>query len=108
MNSEEPRKPFYILLSREKFVSPVLVFLMLSAQLKDNMQCTLWAGTILHPSRLLKSISIEFYSIYFFPFVGYSYRVVVTLDGPSWPNLGFMYVAFVGDNDSTKEYQLYV
>ncbi|XP_044070772.1 inactive pancreatic lipase-related protein 1-like [Siniperca chuatsi] len=42
------------------------------------------------------------------PFGCYSYRVMLTLDGPRWPNPGSMYVAFVGDNDSTKEYQLYV
>ncbi|XP_070772224.1 inactive pancreatic lipase-related protein 1-like [Enoplosus armatus] len=42
------------------------------------------------------------------PFGRYSYRMAVTLDGPRWPNPGFMYVALAGDNDSTKEYQLYV
>ncbi|KAE8280206.1 Inactive pancreatic lipase-related protein 1 [Larimichthys crocea] len=42
------------------------------------------------------------------PFGCYSYKVTATLDGPSWPNPGFMYVALTGDNDSTKEYQLHV
>nr|XP_046258815.1 inactive pancreatic lipase-related protein 1-like isoform X2 [Scatophagus argus] len=42
------------------------------------------------------------------PFGRYSYKVVVTLDGPSWTNPGFMYVALAGDLDSTKEYQLHV
>ncbi|KAK1877452.1 Inactive pancreatic lipase-related protein 1 [Dissostichus eleginoides] len=42
------------------------------------------------------------------PFGRYSYRVKVTLDGPSWPNPGFMFVALSGDNDSTKEHQLHV
>ncbi|XP_035519550.1 inactive pancreatic lipase-related protein 1-like [Morone saxatilis] len=42
------------------------------------------------------------------PFGRYSYRATVTLDGPRWPNPGFMYVALTRDNDSTKEYQLYV
>uniref|UniRef100_A0A673BFK1 Lipase domain-containing protein n=1 Tax=Sphaeramia orbicularis TaxID=375764 RepID=A0A673BFK1_9TELE len=32
----------------------------------------------------------------------------LTLDGPSWPNPAFMYVALNGDNDSTDEYQLHV
>ncbi|XP_045927331.1 inactive pancreatic lipase-related protein 1-like, partial [Micropterus dolomieu] len=41
------------------------------------------------------------------PFSRYSYKVTVTLNGPSWPNPGFMYVAFVGDKDSTKEYKIY-
>uniref|UniRef100_A0A8D0D8F3 Triacylglycerol lipase n=1 Tax=Sander lucioperca TaxID=283035 RepID=A0A8D0D8F3_SANLU len=41
------------------------------------------------------------------PFGRYSYKVKVTLDGPSWPNPGFMYVALVGDNDSTEEYKLH-
>ncbi|XP_034754986.1 inactive pancreatic lipase-related protein 1-like [Etheostoma cragini] len=41
------------------------------------------------------------------PFGRYSYKVKVTLDGPSWPNPGFMYVALAGDNDSTKEYKLH-
>lgn len=34
--------------------------------------------------------------------------VKVTLDGPSWPNPGFMYVALSGDKDSTKEYRLHM
>ncbi|XP_070697073.1 inactive pancreatic lipase-related protein 1-like [Pempheris klunzingeri] len=42
------------------------------------------------------------------PFGTYSYKLILTLDGPSWPNPGFMYVALTGDNDSTKEYQLHV
>ncbi|KAM7384980.1 hypothetical protein PAMP_001084 [Pampus punctatissimus] len=42
------------------------------------------------------------------PFGRYSYRVKVTLDGPSWPNPGFMYVALAGDTESTEEYQLHV
>ncbi|XP_040906020.1 inactive pancreatic lipase-related protein 1-like [Toxotes jaculatrix] len=42
------------------------------------------------------------------PFGRYSYKVSVTLEGPSWSNPGFMYVALVGDNDSTKEHQLHV
>lgn len=42
------------------------------------------------------------------PFDRYSYRVTVTLDGPSWPNLGFMYVALAGKRDTTKEHQLHV
>ncbi len=39
---------------------------------------------------------------------GYSYRVTVTLDGPSWPNLGLMYVALAGKKDTTKEHRLHV
>ncbi|KAM3606064.1 uncharacterized protein V6R79_010090 [Siganus canaliculatus] len=42
------------------------------------------------------------------PFGRYSYKVSVSLDGPSWPNPGFMYVALTGEDDSTKEYQLHV
>ncbi|KAK5853517.1 hypothetical protein PBY51_014663 [Eleginops maclovinus] len=42
------------------------------------------------------------------PFGRYSYRVKVTLDGSSWPNPGFMFVALSGDNESTKEHQLFV
>ncbi|XP_029306006.1 inactive pancreatic lipase-related protein 1-like [Cottoperca gobio] len=42
------------------------------------------------------------------PFGRYSYRVMVTLDGPSWPNPGFMYVALSGNKESTKEHKLYV
>lgn len=45
---------------------------------------------------------------YLFSLIGYSYKVILTLDGPSWPTPGFMYVALTGDNDSTKEHQLYV
>ncbi|XP_034463795.1 inactive pancreatic lipase-related protein 1-like isoform X1 [Hippoglossus hippoglossus] len=41
------------------------------------------------------------------PFGRYSYRVTVTLDGPSWPNPGFMYVALTGNSDSTEEHQLH-
>ncbi|XP_076599442.1 inactive pancreatic lipase-related protein 1-like [Chaetodon auriga] len=42
------------------------------------------------------------------PFGCYSFKIKVTLDGPSWPNPGFMYVALAGENDSTKEYRLHV
>ncbi|KAM7408088.1 hypothetical protein PAMA_001983 [Pampus argenteus] len=42
------------------------------------------------------------------PFGRYSYRMKVTLDGPSWPNPGFMYVALAGATQSTEEYQLHV
>ncbi len=48
------------------------------------------------------------YTYYFFVFLGYSYRMKVILDGPSWPNLGFMYVALAGERDSTEEYKLHV
>lgn len=44
----------------------------------------------------------------FFSFPAYSYKVTLTLDGPSWPNPGFMYVSLTGDADSTKDYQLYM
>ncbi|XP_058507925.1 inactive pancreatic lipase-related protein 1-like [Solea solea] len=42
------------------------------------------------------------------PFGRYSYRITVTLDGPIWPNPGYMYVALTGDNDSAEEIQLHV
>ncbi|XP_039996060.1 inactive pancreatic lipase-related protein 1-like isoform X1 [Xiphias gladius] len=42
------------------------------------------------------------------PFGRYSYRVTVTLDGPSWSNLGSMYVALAGNNYITKEFKLYM
>ncbi|XP_061546351.1 inactive pancreatic lipase-related protein 1-like [Phycodurus eques] len=42
------------------------------------------------------------------PFGRYSCSLKVTLDGPRWSNLGFMYVALAGEKDSTKEYQLHV
>lgn len=41
------------------------------------------------------------------PFSRYSYKIVVTLDGPSWPTVGFMYVMLTGKG-STDEYQLHV
>ncbi|KAJ0004853.1 hypothetical protein NQD34_011067 [Periophthalmus magnuspinnatus] len=42
------------------------------------------------------------------PFGRYTYHLRLTLDGPVWPNPGFMYVNLVGDRDSTQEYQLHV
>ncbi|XP_077469420.1 inactive pancreatic lipase-related protein 1-like [Stigmatopora argus] len=42
------------------------------------------------------------------PYGRYSYKLKLTLDGPWWSNPGFMYVALAGENDSTKEYKLYV
>ncbi|XP_069030795.1 inactive pancreatic lipase-related protein 1-like [Embiotoca jacksoni] len=42
------------------------------------------------------------------PFGRYSYKVTLTLDGPSWPNLGLMYVALTGGDESTKEFQLHM
>ncbi|KAI3363268.1 hypothetical protein L3Q82_011563 [Scortum barcoo] len=42
------------------------------------------------------------------PFGRYRFRVLVSLDGPSWPNPGFMFVAFARNTESTKEYQLHV
>uniref|UniRef100_A0A8C5ECQ6 Triacylglycerol lipase n=1 Tax=Gouania willdenowi TaxID=441366 RepID=A0A8C5ECQ6_GOUWI len=42
------------------------------------------------------------------PFGRYSYKVTLNLDGPVWPNPGFMYVALSGDDDSTKEYTIHV
>ncbi|XP_060943137.1 inactive pancreatic lipase-related protein 1-like [Limanda limanda] len=42
------------------------------------------------------------------PFGRYSYRVTVILDGPSWSNPGYMYVALTGKSDSTEEHQLHV
>ncbi|KAM3838094.1 inactive pancreatic lipase-related protein 1-like [Diretmus argenteus] len=42
------------------------------------------------------------------PFGRYSYRATVTLDGPVWPNPGFMYLALVGGDEVTQEHQLHV
>ena len=42
------------------------------------------------------------------PSLAYSYKITLTLDGPRWPNLGYMYVALAGDRESTKEFRLYV
>ncbi|XP_071402803.1 inactive pancreatic lipase-related protein 1-like [Centroberyx affinis] len=42
------------------------------------------------------------------PFGRYSYRAKVTLDGPSWPNPGYMYVALTGGKVTTEEYTLHV
>lgn len=42
------------------------------------------------------------------PYGRYSYHLRLTLDGPLWPNPGIMYVALVGDVDSSKEYQLHI
>ncbi|KAF7667867.1 hypothetical protein LDENG_00040810 [Lucifuga dentata] len=42
------------------------------------------------------------------PFGRYSYRAKVTMDGPMWPNPGFMYLALSGDKANTKEHQLHV
>uniref|UniRef100_A0A672HYY3 Triacylglycerol lipase n=1 Tax=Salarias fasciatus TaxID=181472 RepID=A0A672HYY3_SALFA len=42
------------------------------------------------------------------PFSRYSFRVSLTLDGPSWPNPGFMYVALAGQYGTTQEHQLHV
>ncbi|XP_051937153.1 inactive pancreatic lipase-related protein 1-like [Hippocampus zosterae] len=42
------------------------------------------------------------------PFARYSYNLKLTLDGPSWSNPGFMYVALAGQSGSTKEYRLHV
>ncbi|XP_068584190.1 inactive pancreatic lipase-related protein 1-like [Cebidichthys violaceus] len=42
------------------------------------------------------------------PFGRYSYKVTVTLDGPGWPNPGFMYVALAGDTECTQEFKLHV
>ncbi|XP_053731362.1 inactive pancreatic lipase-related protein 1-like [Synchiropus splendidus] len=42
------------------------------------------------------------------PFSRYSYKVKVTLDGPSWPNPGYMYVALADGEEVTKEFQLHV
>nr|BAO01446.1 pancreatic lipase [Thunnus orientalis] len=41
------------------------------------------------------------------PFGRYSYRVNVTLDGPSWPNPGFMYVALTEGTETTMEYKIH-
>ncbi|KAM9847480.1 inactive pancreatic lipase-related protein 1-like [Aulostomus maculatus] len=42
------------------------------------------------------------------PFGRYSYYIKLTLDGPSWPNPGFMYVVLAGEIESTKEFKLHV
>ncbi|XP_034408184.1 inactive pancreatic lipase-related protein 1-like [Cyclopterus lumpus] len=42
------------------------------------------------------------------PFGRYSYKVMVTLEGPSWSNLGVMHVALAGAADSTQEHKLHV
>ncbi|XP_076021606.1 inactive pancreatic lipase-related protein 1-like [Genypterus blacodes] len=42
------------------------------------------------------------------PFGRYTYKVSLLLDGPAWPNPGFMYVALAGDRETTKEHTLYV
>ncbi|KAF3708608.1 Inactive pancreatic lipase-related protein 1 [Channa argus] len=41
------------------------------------------------------------------PFGRYSYRVTITLDGPSWNNRGFIFVAFTGNKGSTQEHQFF-
>ncbi|XP_037639318.1 inactive pancreatic lipase-related protein 1-like [Sebastes umbrosus] len=41
------------------------------------------------------------------PFGRYSYRVTITLDGPSWSTQGFIYVALAGKKVSTKEHRLH-
>ncbi|XP_034537871.1 inactive pancreatic lipase-related protein 1-like [Notolabrus celidotus] len=42
------------------------------------------------------------------PFGTYSYKMLVTIAGPSYPNQAFMYVALAGEDESTKEYRLHV
>uniref|UniRef100_A0AAV2JLF8 Triacylglycerol lipase n=1 Tax=Knipowitschia caucasica TaxID=637954 RepID=A0AAV2JLF8_KNICA len=42
------------------------------------------------------------------PYGRYPYHVRLTLDGPVWPNPGFMYVSLIGDRDQTEEHQLHV
>ncbi|XP_068424465.1 inactive pancreatic lipase-related protein 1-like [Clinocottus analis] len=42
------------------------------------------------------------------PFGRYSYKVLVTLEGPTWPNPAFMYVALAGATESTQEFKLNV
>ncbi|XP_008320702.1 inactive pancreatic lipase-related protein 1-like [Cynoglossus semilaevis] len=42
------------------------------------------------------------------PFGRYSYKMKLTLAGPSWPNPGYMYVSLTGNSESTQEYQLHV
>ncbi|XP_068183923.1 inactive pancreatic lipase-related protein 1-like [Antennarius striatus] len=42
------------------------------------------------------------------PFGRYSYSIVLSLDGPSWPNLGLMFVALTGSRGETKEFQLHM
>uniref|UniRef100_UPI0037E7B78E inactive pancreatic lipase-related protein 1-like n=1 Tax=Semicossyphus pulcher TaxID=241346 RepID=UPI0037E7B78E len=42
------------------------------------------------------------------PFGTYNYKMLATIDGPSWPNQAFMYVALAGKDESTKEYRLHV
>ncbi|XP_068597768.1 inactive pancreatic lipase-related protein 1-like [Brachionichthys hirsutus] len=41
------------------------------------------------------------------PFGRYSYSIALRLEGPSWPNLGLMFVALTGSRDDTKEFQLH-
>ncbi|XP_026209461.1 inactive pancreatic lipase-related protein 1-like isoform X1 [Anabas testudineus] len=41
------------------------------------------------------------------PFGRYTYRVTLTLNGPSWRNPGFMFVALTGSKESTQEYQFF-
>lgn len=85
---------------------------------------TFWLHHILHFSRLslqqqadrladilcLCSLVVMNVSncLLFIHISGYSYRITVTLDGPSLPNLGFLYVALIGENDNTEEYQLHL
>ncbi|CAG6018202.1 unnamed protein product [Menidia menidia] len=42
------------------------------------------------------------------PFGRYSFKATVLLTGSRWPNLGYMFVAFAGKKDRTKEFQLHV
>nr|XP_057912666.1 inactive pancreatic lipase-related protein 1-like [Doryrhamphus excisus]XP_057912667.1 inactive pancreatic lipase-related protein 1-like [Doryrhamphus excisus] len=42
------------------------------------------------------------------PFGRYSYNIKVTLDGPSWSNPGFMYVALAGQRLFTEEHRIHV
>uniref|UniRef100_A0A3Q1H0G0 Triacylglycerol lipase n=1 Tax=Acanthochromis polyacanthus TaxID=80966 RepID=A0A3Q1H0G0_9TELE len=42
------------------------------------------------------------------PFGRYSYRVTLTLDGPSWPNPGLLFVALTGGKVTTKEVQIHL
>ncbi|KAM6997569.1 inactive pancreatic lipase-related protein 1-like [Tautogolabrus adspersus] len=42
------------------------------------------------------------------PFGTYSYKILVTIDGPIWPNQAFMHVALAGEDVSTQEYQLHM
>ncbi|CAK6978419.1 inactive pancreatic lipase-related protein 1-like, partial [Scomber scombrus] len=38
----------------------------------------------------------------------YTYRVKVTLDGPSWPNPGRIYVTLAGNTETTMEYRVHM